>query len=205
MKKILLIILALLLVFTFMTACGDEQSEDPGTEPGNTVPDDGEMLAPRIVKMTIKDYGTVTLELDPNAAPETVNNFVDLAASGFYDGLKFHRIMDGFMIQGGADPTADLQPIKGEFASNGVNNTISHVEGVISMARVPGDPNSATSQFFITVADSTFLDGDYAAFGYVTEGLDICKKIAADAKPIDDNGTIPEEEQPVIESVEVVD
>ena len=205
MKKILLIILALLLVFTFMTACGDEQSEDPGTEPGNTVLDDGEMIAPRIVKMTIKDYGTVTLELDPNAAPETVNNFVDLAASGFYDGLKFHRIMDGFMIQGGADPTADLQPIKGEFASNGVNNTISHVEGVISMARVPGDPNSATSQFFITVADSTFLDGDYAAFGYVTEGLDICKKIAADAKPIDDNGTIPEEEQPVIESVEVVD
>ena len=99
----------------------------------------------------------------------------------------------------------ELEPIVGEFASNGYENHISHTEGVISMARVSGDPNSATSQFFITVADATYLDGDYAAFGYVTDGLDICKKIASDAKPIDNNGTIPEDEQPIIESIEVVD
>ncbi|MBQ2161155.1 MAG: peptidylprolyl isomerase [Firmicutes bacterium] len=204
MKKILILLLSLMLIFTFMTACGGDQTteqEDPGDAPAS----DGELVAPRIVKMTIKDYGTITLELDPNEAPETVRNFCDLAASGFYDGLKFHRIMDGFMIQGGGNEEVELEPIVGEFASNGYNNTISHKEGVISMARFPNDPNSATSQFFITVADDSFLDGDYAAFGYVTEGLDICKQIAADSNPIDDNGTIPEEEQPIIESVEVVD
>ena len=188
MRKFLILLLALMLVFTFMTACGDdgEQAEEPQDNPSS----DGEMISLRIVKINIKDYGTVTLELDPNEAPETVNNFIDLAASGFYDGLKFHRIIDGFV---------------GEFASNGYENHISHTEGVISMARVPSDNNSATSQFFITLADVTYLDGDYAAFGYVTDGLAICKKIAADAKPIDDNGTIPEDEQPVIESIEVVD
>ncbi len=205
MKKIIVLLLALAMTFLFMASCGNEEQSPEEPADNNEEVTDGEMLAPRLVEIHIKDYGTVKLELDPNVAPETVYNFIDLAADGFYDGLKFHRIMDGFMIQGGADPTANLQPIKGEFASNGVNNTISHVEGVISMARVPGDPDSATSQFFITVADATFLDGDYAAFGHVTEGLDICKKIASDAKPIDDNGTIPEDEQPVIESIEVVD
>ena len=204
MKKIFILLLSLMLIFTFMTACGGDQATDQ-EDSGDAPTSDGELVAPRIVKMTIKDYGTITLELDPNEAPETVRNFCDLAASGFYDGLKFHRIIDGFMIQGGGNEEVELEPIVGEFASNGYNNTISHKEGVISMARFPSDPNSATSQFCITVADDSFLDGDYAAFGYVTEGLDICKKIASDAKPIDDNGTIPEEEQPIIESVEVVD
>ena len=199
MRKILALLMITVLVFACLTACRSNE-EEPQEEPAS----DGELLAPRLVEIHIKDYGTVKLELDPNQAPLTVNNFVDLAAEGFYDGLTFHRIIDGFMIQGGADPAAQLEPIPGEFIENGYNNEISHTEGVISMART-SEPNSATSQFFITVADSTFLDGKYAAFGYVTEGLDICKKIAKDAKPVDDNGTILPDQQPVIESIEVVD
>ena len=208
-KKIFILFMALILALGLMTACGSseeantpEPSEEEQTQ--DEVQDETEEALPlRHVEMTIKDYGTVKLELDPNEAPLSVENFISLAESGFYDGLKFHRIMDGFMIQGGAG-SEDLTPIKGEFAANGVENNISHTEGVISMARTQ-DPNSATSQFFITVADSTFLDGNYAAFGYVTEGLDICKKIASDSNPIDDNGTIPEDEQPIIESVKVID
>ncbi len=152
-------------------------------------------------EIVVKDYGTMTLELDASQAPITVENFMELAESGFYDGLTFHRIMDGFMIQGG-DPEGNGtggsdKTIKGEFSANGVENNISHVQGVISMARAkPYD--SASSQFFITVADSTFLDGNYAAFGYVTDGMDVALQIAKDANPVDDNGTILPEEQPVI-------
>ena len=158
--------------------------------------------------ITVKDYGDITVELDGDTAPITVQNFMDLANDGFYDGLTFHRIMDGFMIQGG-DPNGDGtggsdQTIKGEFASNGVENNITHEKGVISMARSQ-DPDSASSQFFIVQADSDFLDGDYAGFGHVTEGLDIVDKIAADAQPLDDNGTIAPEDQPVIKTVKVLD
>lgn len=160
------------------------------------------------VLISIRDYGTVTLELDEDAAPITVQNFLSLARDGFYDGLTFHRIMDGFMIQGG-DPTGtgmggSSKTIQGEFALNGWNNPISHKAGVISMARAQ-DPNSASSQFFICVADADFLDGSYAAFGYVTEGLEIVQQIAKDARPIDDNGTVPAKDQPVIESITVLD
>ena len=160
------------------------------------------------VQISIRDYGTVTLELDSEAAPITVQNFLDLAKSGFYDGLTFHRIMDGFMIQGG-DPTGtgmggSSQTIKGEFALNGWDNPISHKTGVISMARAQ-NPDSASSQFFICVADATFLDGSYAAFGHVTDGLEIVLQIAKDASPIDDNGTVPAQDQPVIESITVLD
>ena len=160
-------------------------------------------------EITIKDYGTVTLELDGDTAPITVENFVTLAKDGFYDGLTFHRIMDGFMIQGG-DPDGNGtggsgKTIVGEFAKNGIQNDISHKAGVISMARNSVSMDSASSQFFICVADSEFLDGQYAAFGHVTEGLDIVQKIASDAKPIDNNGTILPEEQPVIESVKILD
>ena len=156
----------------------------------------------RHAEITVKDYGTIKLELDEGTAPITVENFIKLAKDGFYDGLTFHRIMDGFMIQGG-DPLGNgtggsKDKIKGEFTSNGVNNPISHVKGVISMARA-NDPNSASSQFFITVADSTFLDGSYAAFGRVTEGQEIADQIAKDAKPVDNNGMIPAAAQPVIE------
>ncbi len=158
--------------------------------------------------ITVKDYGAISLELDASNAPLTVANFMKLAREGFYDGLTFHRIMDGFMIQGG-DPEGNGtggsdETIPGEFSQNGVNNTISHVKGVISMAR-SNDPDSASSQFFITVADATFLDGSYAAFGRVTEGMEVAEQIARDARPIDNNGSIPADQQPVIESIVIID
>ena len=159
-------------------------------------------------KITVKDYGDITVELDGDTAPITVANFMKLVNEGFYDGLTFHRIMDGFMIQGG-DPLGNGtggsdEKIKGEFAANGVQNDISHVKGVISMARAT-PYNSASSQFFIMVADYTGLDGNYAAFGHVTEGMEVAEKIAKDARPIDNNGTIPPEDQPVIESIVILD
>ena len=159
------------------------------------------------VCINIRDYGKVTLELDGNAAPITVANFVKLVDQGFYDGLTFHRIIDGFMIQGG-DPLGDGtggsdEEIVGEFASNGINNPISHTKGTISMAR-SRFPNSASSQFFIMVEDGPFLDGNYAACGHVTDGIEIVEKIAKDANPVDDNGTILPEDQPIIESIEKI-
>lgn len=161
------------------------------------------------VVINVQNYGEIYLELDADIAPITVTNFIYLANKKFYDGLTFHRIMKGFMIQGG-DPLGNgtggsETKIKGEFASNGVENSISHVRGVISMARAAGDNDSASSQFFIVHEDSTFLDGDYAAFGHVTKGMEVVDKIAEDAKPIDNNGTIESSEQPVIESIKVLD
>ena len=157
----------------------------------------------------VKDYGVIKLELDADVAPITVTNFVNLVESKFYDGLTFHRIMKGFMIQGG-DPEhngtgGSEKTIKGEFSSNGVENSISHVRGVISMGRRSNDNNSASSQFFIVQEDSTFLDGQYAAFGKVTEGIEVVDKIANDISPLatDDNGTIPYEKQPVINSITI--
>ena len=157
------------------------------------------------VEMKVKDYGTIKLELDSDIAPITVTNFINLVNSKFYDGLTFHRIIDGFMIQGG-DPLGNgtggsSKTIKGEFSENGVNNTISHVRGVISMAR-SSDYNSASSQFFIVQEDTTSLDGQYAAFGKVISGMDVVDKIAK-VKVEDDNGTVSKENQPVIESIRV--
>ena len=136
-------------------------------------------------EIEVKDYGTIKVELDADTAPISVTNFVKLAQEHFYDGLTFHRIIDGFMIQGG-DPEGtgrggSDETIKGEFSENGVKNDISHERGVISMAR-SSDPDSASSQFFIVQSDSTYLDGQYAAFGHVTEGMDIVDQICKDAK-----------------------
>lgn len=160
------------------------------------------------VKINVKDYGTISVELDPTYAPITVENFLTLAESGFYDGLTFHRIIDGFMIQGGDPLGTGLggsdTTIKGEFSSNGVENPLSHTRGAISMARSQ-DKDSASSQFFIVHQDSPHLDGDYAVFGYVTDGMDVVDKICEDTKVTDRNGTVAKENQPVIESVEVVD
>ena len=158
--------------------------------------------------ISIRDYGDIQVELDADTAPVTVTNFVKLVQDQFYDGLTFWRIMDGFMMQGG-DPKGNGtggsgETIKGEFSSNGVDNDISHTRGTISMARST-DPDSASSQFFIVQSDSTFLDGDYAAFGHVTEGMDIVDKICKEAKPTDDNGSIKADEQPVIESIRMTD
>ncbi len=157
-------------------------------------------------KIEVKDYGTITLKLDGKTAPITVKNFVDLAESGFYDGLTFHRIMKGFMIQGG-DPNANGtggsdKTIKGEFKDNGVKNNIKHKRGVISMAR-SSDYDSASSQFFIMQEDNDSLDGQYAAFGHVTKGMKIVDQICEDADPMDDNGTIAESKQPVIKTIKV--
>ena len=154
----------------------------------------------------IEGYGTITLELDASAAPVTTENFVSLAREGFYDGLTFHRIIEGFMIQGG-DPDGNgtggsEQTIKGEFRENGVENSLSHTRGAISMAR-SNDYDSASSQFFIVHEDSTFLDGSYAAFGYVKEGMEVVDAICADAEPIDGDGFIAPENQPVIQSIAI--
>ena len=167
-----------------------------------------ELTGTHHAEIEVKDYGTIDVELDADTAPITVTNFVKLAQEGFQDGLTFHRIMDGFMIQGG-DPNGDgtggsEENIKGEFSNNGVDNDISHTRGTISTARA-SDPDSASSQFFIVQADSTFLDGDYAGFGHVTEGMDIVDKICEDAKPTDNNGTITSDQQPVIEKITIID
>ena len=200
--------MCLLLVFILalgLCACGEKSAPAPAAAAEEEVES---FQSLRHAEITIRDYGTVKLELDEGSAPITVANFCKLAQQGFYDGLTFHRIMDGFMIQGG-DPKGNGtggadEKIRGEFAQNGVDNPISHVKGVISMARAK-DPDSASSQFFITVADATFLDGSYAAFGRVVEGMEILEQIAKDARPIDDNGTIPPDQQPVIESVVITD
>ena len=135
-----------------------------------------------MVKIEMMDGGVITLELDAKAAPITVANFEKLVKEGFYDGLIFHRVIAGFMIQGG-DPTGtgmggSEETIKGEFAINGVNNPIRHERGVISMARTQV-PDSASSQFFICHADAFFLDGQYAAFGKVVDGIEVVDKIAS--------------------------
>lgn len=160
------------------------------------------------VEMVIEKYGTIKLELDADTAPITVANFVKLAKDGFYDGLTFHRIIDGFMIQGG-DPLGNgtggsEQNIKGEFSANGVENHISHTRGVISMARAQ-DNDSASSQFFIMHKDAAYLDGEYAAFGKVTEGIEIVDEICKDTPVIDNNGTVEAGKQPRIKRVRVVD
>ena len=159
-------------------------------------------------EIVVKNYGTIALELDADVAPITVENFANLVNEGFYNGLTFHRIISGFMIQGG-DPLGNgtggsSKTIKGEFASNGVKNSISHVRGTISMAR-SSMPNSASSQFFIVHKDSTFLDGQYAAFGTVTSGIDVVDKICADTVVEDDNGTVAKNNQPVIEKITMID
>ena len=216
MKKHLRIFLALLMSLSLMmlAGCGggeSESSEEPessGTEVTEPETKTAEGIGIHHAEIEIEGYGTVSLELDGDSAPITVQNFMDLAGSGFYDGLTFHRIIDGFMIQGG-DPNGDGtggsgKNIPGEFSANGYENNISHKKGVISMARAQ-DPDSASSQFFIMVEEAPYLDGQYAAFGHVTEGQEIVDKIAADAQPLDDNGTIAQDDQPVITAVRILD
>lgn len=159
-------------------------------------------------EIVVKNYGTIKVELDAENAPITVGNFIKLAKEGFYDGLTFHRIISGFMIQGG-DPLGNgmggsNENIKGEFYINGVNNKISHKRGVISMARAQAY-DSASSQFFIVHEDSEFLDGQYAGFGKVTSGMEVVDKICDDIKVEDNNGTVLKENQPIIEKVTIVD
>jgi len=156
-----------------------------------------------MVEITMENGGVMTLELDSAAAPITVANFEKLVNEGFYDGLTFHRIIEGFMIQGGDPEGTGMggsdENIVGEFAMNGVMNNISHKRGVISMARAM-DPNSASSQFFICHADSEFLDGQYAAFGHMTDGFDVLDELAK-TPVLDNNGTVSRLAQPKIKSI----
>ena len=154
-------------------------------------------MANPIITIQMKNGGTMKAELYPEIAPETVKNFVDLASKGFYNGLIFHRVIPGFMIQGG-DPegTGMGGPgycIKGEFSANGFRNDLKHTRGVLSMARAM-DPNSAGSQFFIMHEDSPHLDGQYAAFGKVIEGIEVVDQIASVKTDYNDR---PYEEQQI--------
>lgn len=161
------------------------------------------------ISIEVSNYGTIKAELDADTAPITVTNFINLANSGFYDGLTFHRVIDGFMIQGG-DPEGNgtggsSEKIKGEFSNNGIDNNISHTRGTISMARSSAY-NSASSQFFIMQKDTTSLDGHYAAFGTVTDGMDIVDKICKDCTDTNQNGVITDKsKQPVITKISVID
>lgn len=171
--------------------------------------EEGEYLMGKInIEMSIVNYGVIQLELDADIAPITVTNFVSLIESNFYDGLTFHRIIDGFMIQGG-DPLGNGtggsdNNIKGEFSSNGVENSIKHVRGTISMAR-SNLPDSASSQFFIMHEDSSHLDGDYAGFGIVTSGIEVVDSIVTSVSVIDSNGSVETSNQPIIEYIKVID
>lgn len=191
---------------TKTTATGSDTADTQNTE--TTQAADVELLSGKhTVNIVIKDKGTITVELDADVAPITVTNFVKLAEEDFYDGIVFHRIIEDFMMQGG-DPTGtgaggSGTTIKGEFSGNGVENNLSHTRGAISMARATAN-DSASSQFFIVHKDSTYLDGQYACFGYVTEGMDIVDDICENTEGGDFNGIIPEENRPVIETIEVV-
>ena len=191
MKKLLSFGLITLLVLSLLSGCGSKK------------------VGIHHVEIEVENYGVIKVELNGDIAPITVKNFISLAEEGFYDGLTFHRIIDGFMIQGG-DPNADgtggsEKKIKGEFSANGVNNTISHTRGVISMARRGDSFNSASSQFFIMHADAPHLNGQYAAFGFVTEGMEIVDEICKDTPVTDNNGTVVKSKQPVIKEIRVID
>lgn len=193
MKKFRFLLGIVLIPLLFLTGCSSDEETLTGKHHAEII---------------VQDYGTIKVELDADQAPITVQNFIDLANSGFYDGLTFHRIIEGFMIQGG-DPNGDGtggsgHTIRGEFTQNGVNNTLSHTRGAISMARSSA-MNSASSQFFIVHEDSTYLDGSYAVFGYVTEGMDVVDAIATSVSAEDSNGTVAKENQPIIEKITIID
>ena len=212
MKRFFSVLAAAALAGALLAGCGGAAaSSAPASGPVATSGSaaDTELLSGlHHAEIKVKDYGTIAVELDADTAPITVTNFVQLAKDGFYDGLTFHRVIIGFMIQGG-DPNGNGTggsgaTIKGEFSSNGVENGIAHERGVISMARSQAK-DSASSQFFIMHAAAAHLDGDYAAFGHVTEGMDVVDAICENTPVTDGNGTVEKANQPVIESVTVID
>lgn len=180
MKKIISVLILFAMLTLSLTSCGFDGSEYAKTR-------DIKDRDISYVEMKVKDYGKIVILLDATTAPITVANFLKLVESGFYDGLTFHRIIKDFMIQGG-DPAGNgsggsSETIKGEFSSNGYENDIKHIRGVISMAR-SNSPDSASSQFFICNADATeSLDGRYAAFGYVVDGMSVVDKITKEVFP----------------------
>ena len=194
-----------------LTACGNKADTSPEATATPGLPAETDLSQKEankvMVEIIMKDGGKMQLELYPDVAPATVENFVKLVNDGFYDGLTFHRIIKGFMIQGG-DPEGtgmggSKDTIKGEFKQNGVQNDLKHTRGVISMARSQ-NPNSASSQFFIMHDDAPYLDGQYAAFGKMVSGFEELDKLAE--TPVQDgNGTVAKGDQPQIESIKIID
>ena len=234
MKKKLLSVLVLSTLVLSFAACGkkeknDEVTDGKFTSTESTSADSGKVAlnVPVIeekgiltrdsegllsgkynIEIEFEEFGTIALTLDADTAPVTVTNFLDLVRDGFYNGLTLHRIISGFMIQGGCPEGNGYggsgRNIQGEFASNGIENDIAHVRGVISMAR-SGDPNSGGSQFFIMHQDAPHLDGEYAAFGYVTSGIEVVDAICESTKVQDSNGTVLAKNQPVIKEIRIVE
>lgn len=229
MPKQLTLLLAAVLTVGLVTACspsGEESSQSQSSsssqsqsaettgssdyffEEGSTLLQFTKPADDAQIAVVTTSMGEIQIMFFPEQAPKAVENFTTLAEKGYYNGLRFHRVIDGFMIQGG-DPRGDGtggsdETVVGEFAENGVENPISHVRGTVSMAR-SSDKNSASSQFFIVQTDSTYLDGQYAAFGHVTDGMDIVDAICKNTRTTDRNGTVAQENQPVITAVRVLD
>ena len=221
LRRALPALLAVLLVSVVLVGCGGETAKktsddaqgasEPAAEEATPEvdPDDPYATGVHHARIEVEGYGTIEVSLNANVAPITVSNFCHLAEEGFYDGLTFHRVVPGFMIQGG-DPEGNGTGgsdtnIKGEFSSNGVDNSIPHVRGTISMARA-SDPDSASSQFFIMQEDASYLDGEYAAFGSVTSGMEVVDAICEEVPVADEqSGLVATEDQPVITKIEVLD
>ena len=223
-KKLVLLVCGILCMILF-TACENANTKSTASQTAKTSKEseeskestesteentqaDIEIKDHYLIRIDIKDYGTIKVDLDHTAAPITVENFVKLVNEGFYDGLTFHRIINGFMMQGG-DPTGtgtggSDKTIKGEFKNNGVDNPLQHTRGAISMARSK-NPDSASSQFFIVHQDAPHLDGDYACFGYVTEGIEVVDQICENTKVEDRNGMVAPANQPVIEKITLIE
>lgn len=198
MKRKSFCLLILCCLILSLSACG--KKEEPDQTP------DASVSGKYNIEIEIENYGTIALTLDADAAPITVQNFLKLTRDGFYNGLTFHRIINGFMMQGGAPKGTDSpDTIKGEFSANGIDNPISHVRGTISMARGE-NYDSASSQFFIVHKTSPHLDGAYAAFGKVTEGMDVVDAICTGVPVVDGtDGAVLPENQPVIKEIRIVE
>ena len=213
--KIMALVAAALMAGTVLMGCNNGSTETTSTEESvqeSQLKDKYELIeldenTVYFTDIDIKDYGKIIVKLDQKAAPISCANFVALANMGFYDGLTFHRIIEDFMMQGGDAEGTDKEGIapmiKGEFSANGVDNPLLHTRGAISMARRNSPMDSASSQFFIVHKTYPSLDGNYACFGYVTDGMDVVDKICTEAEPIDNNGTIEKEKQPVINSIRI--
>lgn len=209
-NKRFLIVTLILAISLCVCGCGKKKEEVKGKADTSVLTKDNIenlLKGKHYAEIEVIDYGTIKVELDADKAPVSVTNFVNLAKDKFYDGLTFHRIISGFVIQGG-DPDGNGtggsdRCIIGEFKSNGVKNNLSHTRGALSMARAT-DKNSASSQFFIVHKDSLHLDGEYAVFGYVTEGMEIVDSICSKVKVQDNNGTVASEDQPTIKSIKIV-